>query len=655
MPRNVLESYVARSVTQGIFCQPPDNAIGALNIFNENKRFIRNIGAKLICRAAITWDVPHSPTDYHMADDDYYFETIAKYAAKILAEDPEVILQGTIFETAYSAYASEVADRIALGYSGAGLEQIPIPAWVFEEFDLPVEQRNFSYEDIIYADGTFRNHWLGGASVPDMSRIETKMWFYYRARRYIDAGFESIHFGQVHLMDRNDPDYAHWFEVLTRIRNYASQNARRGFILCDSHTHGIVVQGQHLFDAGLFVLRPKEDCSQQYNATLEFGWIDSIYGKSAGGSTPSGWYCEKLPYNVEFDNSEGSIPGVCGQTQTPWWPWGWDEMTWFAHCSNDYRNQWLEYAVDWLKKNDAIGHLRMPGQITIQTDPIGDIRTYQPNMPNPACPDGFGQEDTIKKLWSLIDAPDLGGITVTQSHYTETDFPWFAADNSDTLQLSLQNSSATVTVSSIAYGRLDCIADSSPAIAGGRGFGFPADNEHFVYGDLDIKLGNNYDLGRTLKDITVFIAPTTDARRFYDLDFSYSTIDDPNTFIRIAKVAAIDDQVIAQGLGSVITISDNATGQISRLDTLRITAGTSRQISSTQYPKHVSSAFIEIDMNMYRKANFNFDSLINTEDLAFFVEKWLTDDQLLPENINQLGPVNFLDFAEFANQWLLHE
>jgi hypothetical protein len=37
-------------------------------------------------------------------------------------------------------------------------------------------------------------------SDPDMSRLETRTWFVYVARRYIDLGVEAIRFGQVRLM-----------------------------------------------------------------------------------------------------------------------------------------------------------------------------------------------------------------------------------------------------------------------------------------------------------------------------------------------------------------------------------------------------------------------------------------------------------------------
>jgi hypothetical protein len=52
------------------------------------------------------------------------------------------------------------------------------------------------------------------------------------------------------------------------------------------------------------------------------------------------------------------------------------------------------------------------------------------------------------------------------------------------------------------------------------------------------------------------------------------------------------------------------------------------------------------------KADFNNDGFVDEEDLALFVEMWLTEYVLLPEDINRNGLVNFFDWSEFTEQWL---
>jgi len=99
----------------------------------------------------------------------------------------------------------------------------------------PIEKRNFRYDDLLYPSGQFRDHWRPGQSVPDVSRPETKLWLYFLGASFIDVGCEAIHFGQAELMNRNDRSLDHYWHVLTLIRSYAAENARRGMVLCDSH------------------------------------------------------------------------------------------------------------------------------------------------------------------------------------------------------------------------------------------------------------------------------------------------------------------------------------------------------------------------------------------------------------------------------------
>lgn len=218
-------------------------------------------------------------------------ETARPYAAALHRSDPEIILQAAAFEIVTKA-----------------VETIAIPERVFREFGQSVTNRNFQYQDMLYENGRFVNHWRNG-SVPDMSRLETRMWFYFLVTGYVDVGIEAIHFGQVGLMDKNDPDHADWLDMLGRVRAYARQHARRHFLLCDAHTPtgGYVESGKLLFDFHSFPLRIVEVTNQPYKGILKVGYADAIFNKSKGGITPSGWSCEHLPYVVEFDNSAEAI------------------------------------------------------------------------------------------------------------------------------------------------------------------------------------------------------------------------------------------------------------------------------------------------------------------------------------------------------------
>ena len=374
--RPVLERYLARAVTDmGVCSDFPDLPQAQ---FEDNVRMLLNMGAKYVGRAAYIW------TPWN--DNELLDTVVAQRAATIHERDPEIILQACIFET-----------------TGVKVADIPIPAWVFEEFGLAPEQRNFSYEAMLYENGNWVDQWGAGCSVPDMSRLETRMWFYYRARRYIDLGFEGIHFGQVMIMDDNDPGHKFWREILGRVRAYAKGHARRHFVLCDAHTPGFAGEDGHLmFDFHAFPLRTKDVKGHPYDIILEMNYLDSIYGKSVGGITPSGWSCESLPYIVELDNwGKNDHPNEYSDTIQAW---GWDEITWFARQGEAYRNDWLYYANNWVRAHDSNGYLQMPAQRCL-VDKVDGTTWYYANTRGENAPHGFNQEEAIKAIWNGTSKP----------------------------------------------------------------------------------------------------------------------------------------------------------------------------------------------------------------------------------------------------------
>jgi hypothetical protein len=169
-------------------------------------------------------------------------------------------------------------------------------------------------------------------------------------------------------------------------------------VLCDAHVyHGCIHDGKLLFDFHAFPLRIKEVAGSPEKGELAAGYIDSIYGKSEGGITPSGWKCDSLPYIVELDNWGSSGKG--GQQIGSCWVWGYDEIVWFSRQDEPYRNDWLRYAWNWLHSNAPNGYLEMPGSRCL-ADSVNGLANYYANTKSANCPDGFNQEDTIKAIWA---------------------------------------------------------------------------------------------------------------------------------------------------------------------------------------------------------------------------------------------------------------
>ena len=374
MTEENLRSYLSRSITMMYLLTRGGD-------LDDNIRMMTNCGVKFAGRAVYNWGREEGGESAIPKK----LERAKSSAAKVHQADPEMILQACIFE---------IVSR--------DVDNLPVPAWTFEALKLPVEQRNFRYEAMLYPDGRRVNQWGQGeraASVPDVSRPETRLFFFYLAASYIDIGCEAIHYGQVELMNHNDPNLDHWSEVFTHARAYAAKKARRHFILLDAHVprHGFVKDGKLLLDFHTFPLRIAEIPNKPKQGELRIGHTDALYRKSKGGLTPSGWKTDSLPYLVEFDNyGRSRKPGEPGQGQ--FWVWGWDEITWFSQQSEADRNHWLEYAWNWIRTTDPAGYLQMPGARVI-TGAADGKRWYAANNPSPATPNGFAQETAIRKIW----------------------------------------------------------------------------------------------------------------------------------------------------------------------------------------------------------------------------------------------------------------
>jgi hypothetical protein len=373
----VLRNYLDRSITLTELCTPPLIKSDASDqAHSDNLRLIKNIGAKLVGRSLFCWGGEEKLNDPEFLS--FARETIE--AAH--AFDKDIVFQAAIFEAV-----------------SKGVERINIPYKVFEAFGLPVSDRAFNYQAMLFSSGLYKDRWGEDCSVPDVTKMESKLWLYFLASTYIDSGFEGIHWGQVALMGHDDPDLEHWSQLLGMIRSYARAKARRHFIINDAHAPhgGFLKDGKHLFDFNSFPLRIKALEDEEPNGILAEGYLDAIYNKSRGGRTPSGWACKNLPYLVEFDNF--GISSDPGNPVEGCFIWGYDEISWFSLRREEDQKAWLEYAYHWLGKTDPNGYLQMPVSRVVTYEKPGYHR-YNANIKSSACPNGTGLEIKIKELWT---------------------------------------------------------------------------------------------------------------------------------------------------------------------------------------------------------------------------------------------------------------
>ncbi|MDR3093455.1 MAG: hypothetical protein LBU62_02285 [Bacteroidales bacterium] len=371
IPRNVLQSYLSRAITQLGFLGEGKT----LTDWDDNARMVRNVGAKFIGRAIACW----------AAEPQTFNPAVLGYAeAKMKAMhqlDPDLVFQSCIFEI-----VSKQVDQIA------------IPGWVFEAFGLPVENRNFRYDDI--ASSQMMRWLMDGTAIPDITRQETQLLFYYMAVEYMKTGIEAIHWGQIMLIGKFDTNLAAFASLLEKVRLAAKTYARRGTVICDGHTAAwgeIYADGKLLLDFTSGPMLVEEVIHEPHKCILRVGIADSRYCNTKGGISPSGWSSDRGLYLVEFDNDGVTTnhPGVYG---TDYSTWGWDEISWFTNLAEADRNGWLEYAVGWLANNDLCGYLQMPG--CIPTNAATDRKPFYRANSSATCADGKNQEETIKRIWS---------------------------------------------------------------------------------------------------------------------------------------------------------------------------------------------------------------------------------------------------------------
>lgn len=349
-------------------------------------RFILSTGAKYIGRAACRWNPALS--DYAT------YEGQRNFIRWVHQQDGDVIFEACVFECISTA-----------------VNAIAIPAYVFRAFGLPPEQRNFSFDAMCFSDGSYIGQWGEHTAVSDITRRETRLFLYYRACEYIQLGYEALHMGQVHWIGRDDESWACWTDLLTRIRRFAAEHARRQYVLINAHTHGIVgSEGALLFDFHMYPSRPVSQGEEAYAPTgerpqyacFEENHRDSIYGKSLGGLTPGGWVCDSLPYLVELDNF-GIDRAHLNTPTKELYCWGMDEISWFANQPAAYRETFLKYAYTWVtEKAGGQGFFALPGQrIAHIFDARGRAVGNRYYAFDPALyPAGFGDQRVIQEIFA---------------------------------------------------------------------------------------------------------------------------------------------------------------------------------------------------------------------------------------------------------------
>ena len=394
MPRKTLEYYLSHAASA--------QWISMSDTLDDDIRVILKTGLKFLGRAAGIWkgDLP----------DEEHFRRVREAADKIHAADDEIILQACIFEAIYRD----------------DVEPVDVPEWVFDAFGLPRESRKFNYDACLFPKGC--GAW---ENMPDISRLETQMWFYYRGKKYIDAGYEAFHMGQIHLYCGHDKGYKCISKVIEMLREYGKLHARRHKVIFDAHSHSLVVNGKSILDynAMPFTRFPILDRAGEKLVLVR-------EGRSGGGISPEGVFEESLPFLYEYDNWGGR--DMWARKHLPyeklaWEQWyGGDQISWFAEQDEEDRNRFLEYTFKWTAINNPDGFFAFPLMRGLSAGGDGQERQYKLNDRSYVCPSGYSQEDTAARLlfegydkWRRFANPsmlDYGGKNVSDEE-TGVQFP----------------------------------------------------------------------------------------------------------------------------------------------------------------------------------------------------------------------------------------
>lgn len=417
--RNVIEAYLNRAMTMSsmltyenvsgnyiptLYGGPPFGPINISKLQQDpdvqaNLQLIQNLRPKYIHRADGWWarDKIYSPLYNNIVSP--FWDCVNWMANEVHQIDEEIILEAGLFEAVESWDCAEeyLADTFNLPLITIDPNDLTTN-YIYNYFpELNNQPFTITRYDMLYVEeqnainsGTIlKDRWY----VPDISKLATRVWWFYRACEYVRRGYESIHMGRMDLMLKRDQDNILVNELMDRIRAFGATinpstgetYARRGVVFFNSCTSESEPQQQ--YHSGIYPTSSqftissstydhidkyvKVECVYHGNqdekkllwdwgstfigiAENNTGTLSSInqlidvtiytngdpnlaghgfeptYGTSAGGIHPQGWICDHLPYYVEWDCSNGFDLPAAPYIFTPYNKiYGMDERTWF--------------------------------------------------------------------------------------------------------------------------------------------------------------------------------------------------------------------------------------------------------------------------------------------------------------------------------------
>jgi len=387
LTKSKIEAYLARSVTHFQTCSHNDFDDAE---WERTKQFLLHTGAKFIHGGELSWGKSYP---------DHRYWDKCRIKLKDLHATPgleDIIVEGFIAE-----HISSNADKTL------------IPQWLWEYMEKEGinkvrtpspkdtgDKHYFHYDNFFKKDWPMIDHWNKGGSVPDIRQMETKLYYKYLLKEYIDAGFESIWFGQLWLTAQADKGCVALNEICQFAKDYASKRGRRHVIILCSHTTGHYYQGRQLMD---YIAFP---CRVRYSDKYPHGMEINTSPQNCPFRNLKRVYTNKadLPVLLEIDNY------ACSSKRKVIASDGFDEITGFAYKEPWQRRAFLEqYYWELRTVPNMHGNYRvflsMPGrrgicifQCTGCEQSTDTKRPYPRNRYSPYR-EHCGEEDTIARIF----------------------------------------------------------------------------------------------------------------------------------------------------------------------------------------------------------------------------------------------------------------